>query len=64
MAKAKAVRVLLIDDHPLLRRGVATLINNDDIFEVCGEISVPRKAVAAVRVKEPDVVVLDLTFEG
>lgn len=64
MAKEKALRVLLIDDHPLLRRGVATLINSDEIFEVCGEVSVPRKSVAAVKARGPDVVVLDLTFEG
>jgi len=53
-------RVLLVDDHPLMRRGQADLIRREPDLEVCGEAGTAREALAAIARLQPDVVVLDL----
>lgn len=64
MTKTTATRVLIIDDHPLLRQGVTALINGQKDFTVCGEIDDPRQTITAVQKTHPDVVVLDLSLHG
>lgn len=55
-------RVLIVDDHPLLREGLHELISTEPEFEICGEAGDPQVALAAVEATRPDVVVLDLTL--
>lgn len=58
------IRILLADDHDLMRRGIRDLLEEDSSFEVCGEASNGHEAVdLALRLK-PDVAVLDLTMPG
>lgn len=56
------LRVLLADDHDLMRRGIRDLLESDPEIEVCGEASNGREALALARHLKPDVAVLDLTM--
>ncbi|MGD9690616.1 MAG: response regulator [Phycisphaerales bacterium] len=59
-----AVRVLLVDDHPLLRRGIRILIGTQSDMEVVGEAGDMRQAVELCTRLRPDVVILDLSIPG
>ena len=58
------IRVLLVDDHRLVRRGLAQLIRETPGMEVCGEAGDGQSALDIVRSSEADVVVLDLSMPG
>ena len=55
-----AVRVLLVDDHPVYRLGLRALLDSTDGFEVVGEADTGTAAIAAFADLDPDVVVMDL----
>src|SRR5437773_384805 len=57
-------RVLLVDDHPILRRGLAQLINQEADMTVCGEAEDAPKAFEAVSTLQPDVAVVDISLKG
>jgi DNA-binding NarL/FixJ family response regulator len=57
-------RVLLVDDHPILRKGLAGLINQEPDMEVCGEAEEAPKAFEAVGLLNPDVAVVDISLRG
>lgn len=57
-------RVLLVDDHPILRRGLAQLINQEADMMVCGEAEDAPKAFEAVSTLQPDVAVFDISLKG
>lgn len=54
------IRVFLVDDHELVRRGIADVIEREDNLTVVGEAGTVRDAVARVQATSPDVVVLDV----
>jgi DNA-binding NarL/FixJ family response regulator len=56
------MRILLADDHEVVRRGLRTLLQARPGWEVCGEAATGREAVEKVRSLKPDVVVLDVTM--
>lgn len=58
----RVTRVLLVDDHPIVRRGVAELIGDEMDLEVCGEADSVSAALELLRTVDPDVVVVDLTL--
>lgn len=58
------VSVLLVDDHPMFRDGVATLLATVADIEVVGCASSGQEAVEAARMTQPDVVVMDLRMRG
>jgi len=62
--KTTTASVLLVDDHPLLRKGLAQLIELDDELEVLGEASSGREALEMAADQEPDLIVLDLNMQG
>ncbi|MEO5823720.1 MAG: response regulator transcription factor [Vicinamibacteraceae bacterium] len=57
-------RVLLVDDHSLLRTGVANIINQEPDLEVVAEAANGRDAIDAFLVHHPDVVLMDLRMPG
>ncbi len=63
-ARRAKCRVLLVDDHPVLRKGLAELINQEADLVVCGEAEEVPKAFEAVGVLNPDVVVVDISLKG
>jgi DNA-binding NarL/FixJ family response regulator len=64
VARKAKHRVLLIDDHPILRKGLAELINQEPDLMVCGEAEEAPKAFEAVGVLNPDVAVVDVSLKG
>ncbi len=60
--KAK-VRVLLVDDHPVLRKGLAQLINQDPRLAVCGEAEDAPQAIKAIETLLPDLVIMDISLK-
>jgi len=55
-------RVLLVDDHPIVRQGLRRLIDSEGDLEVCAEAGTVRDARRAIREQRPDVVVVDLSL--
>jgi len=55
-----ALRVLVADDHEIVRKGVCALITSHPGWEVCGEASDGREAVRKVAQLKPDIVILDI----
>ena len=60
--KGKA-RVLLVDDHPILRKGLAQMINMEPDLTVCGEAEEAGKAFELVGTLQPDVAVVDISLK-
>ena len=58
------IRVLLVDDHPVVRFGLRSLLDAEDDLEVVGEAGDGREAVDVCRVLRPDVVLMDLRMPG
>jgi two-component system nitrate/nitrite response regulator NarL len=56
--------VLIVDDHPLFRRGVAQLLAMDPEIQVVGEAADKAGALAMARQHEPDLILLDLNLKG
>jgi DNA-binding NarL/FixJ family response regulator len=56
------IRILLADDHDIMRRGLRDILNTYEGWEVCGEASNGRDAVRMAEELKPDVVVLDLSM--
>ena len=55
-------RILLIDDHPLVRRGLRELIDNEPDLVVCGEAGGYREGLEAVDACRPDLVIADISL--
>ncbi|MFT3916402.1 MAG: response regulator transcription factor [Anaeromyxobacteraceae bacterium] len=64
MTEAPRIRVLLADDHAVLREGVRALLERQPDLEVVGEASDGREAVDAAARLDPDVVVMDVAMPG
>ena len=56
--------VLVVDDHPLMRQGLALLINQQQDMQVCGEAEEVQAAVHAIARLHPDIVILDISLSG
>jgi DNA-binding NarL/FixJ family response regulator len=57
-------RVLLVDDHPLMREGVANWINREPDLEICGKAASVAEALKLLSLRRPDVIVTDLSMSG
>lgn len=57
-------KVMLVDDHPLMRRGIGQLLSFEDDFKVVAEASNGSDAIALAKETEPDLVLLDLNMKG
>ena len=61
---AETIRILVADDHPLLRRGLRTLIATEPGMELAGEAEDGLEAVSKARSLGPDVILMDLAMPG
>ena len=60
----KLIRVLTVDDHPLLREGIAALVNAESDMKLVAEASKGREAVEKFRLHRPDVTLMDIQMPG
>ena len=58
--ETKTIRVFLMDDHEVVRRGVAALLSAEDDIEIVGEAGTAEHALARIPAARPDVAVLDV----
>jgi DNA-binding NarL/FixJ family response regulator len=58
----KRIKVLLVEDHSVVREGLRNLIELEDDFEVAGEAHTGREAVVQVKKLQPDVVLMDIAM--
>jgi DNA-binding NarL/FixJ family response regulator len=62
--KKDATRVLIVDDQPLLRKGVSQMIEQEEDLSVVGEAADAYKAITAIENTNPDLVLVDITLNG
>ena len=62
--KSVPIRVLIVDDHSVVRRGIAAIIDMEDDAIVVGQASDGAEAIALWRTLQPDVVLMDLRMPG
>ena len=60
----KRKRILIVDDHPMMRQGLAQLIGMEPDMAVCGEADSAGSAIDAVNVQKPDLVLADISLPG
>jgi DNA-binding NarL/FixJ family response regulator len=58
------IRILTVDDHPLLRRGIATLVNAELDMKLVAEAASGQEAIQQFRLHRPDVTLMDLQLPG
>jgi DNA-binding NarL/FixJ family response regulator len=61
---AEPIRVLVVDDHPVVRQGIRTFLDLQDDLTVVGEAADGASCVVAAQVYHPDVILLDLRMPG
>lgn len=60
----KKSKVLVVDDHPIVRQGLALLINREPDLAVCGEAEDAQTALQSVPTIKPDILVVDISLNG
>jgi len=61
--KRNARRILIVDDHPIVRQGLRRLMENEDDLTVCGEAETARDARIAIKELNPDAVIVDISLK-
>jgi DNA-binding NarL/FixJ family response regulator len=64
VTRVKKKTVLIVDDHPLLRQGLALLINREHDLTVCGEAEEAQAAMREIAAKRPDILIADISLNG
>jgi DNA-binding NarL/FixJ family response regulator len=59
---ASKARVMLVDDHPIVRQGLANLIEDEKDLTVCAQVESAEGALAAMETARPDVIVIDVAL--
>jgi DNA-binding NarL/FixJ family response regulator len=63
-AESARKRIMIVDDHPMMRHGIAQLIGAEPDLSVCGEAENARDAFDVVGILKPDLVLADITLPG
>ena len=61
---SEIIRILAVDDHPLLRMGIAALINTEPDMKLVAEASNGKEAIESFRLHRPDITLMDLRLPG
>jgi len=62
--KKARTRILIVDDHPIVRKGIADLVGQKPDFLVCGDADRVEDALPAIDQLKPDLVIVDLSLKG
>lgn len=60
----KKVRILIVDDHPIVRQGLAGLINHEPDLNVCAGADDAQQAIKVIRDQRPDMAIVDISLRG
>jgi DNA-binding NarL/FixJ family response regulator len=63
LPKRNARRILIVDDHPIVRQGLRRLMENEEDLSVCGEVETARDARTAIKDLNPDAVIVDISLK-
>jgi DNA-binding NarL/FixJ family response regulator len=63
-ARSSKKKVLLVDDHPMMRQGLAQVINQQEDLAICGEAGDDAEAMQRIGSSKPDIAVVDISLEG
>ncbi len=55
-------RILIVDDHPIVRQGLAELINHESDLAVCGQAEDSHEALRAIKELDPDLAIIDISL--
>jgi DNA-binding NarL/FixJ family response regulator len=58
------MRILIVDDHPMMRDGLRQLIEREPDLEVCGEAEDAPEAIKMAESQKPDIAVIDITLRS
>lgn len=61
---ARKHRILVVDDHPIVRQGLTLLINRENDLTVCAEAEDARTAIQSITSAKPDILVVDISLNG
>ena len=64
VTRTRKKTVFVVDDHPLLRQGLALLINREADLAVCGEAEEAHSAMKAISATNPDILIADISLNG
>jgi DNA-binding NarL/FixJ family response regulator len=64
VTQAKKKAVFVVDDHPLLRQGLALMINREPDLKVCGEAEEAQAALKEISALKPDILIVDISLRG
>jgi DNA-binding NarL/FixJ family response regulator len=57
-------RILIVDDHPIMRQGLITLLGGEEDLQVCGEAEDVPQALEAIEKLQPDFAIVDISLKG
>lgn len=63
MSSLRRVRIFLVDDHPLVREWLGSILRLQPDLEICGEAGDPADALSAMTISPPDVAIVDLSLK-
>jgi len=55
--------ILIVDDHPIVRQGLAEMVNHEDDLEVCGQAEDAHQAMQALKELKPDMAIVDISLK-
>lgn len=64
VSQRKSSKVLILDDHPIVRQGLMQLLSQQSGLEVCGEAANVDQAFATIDAEKPDIVIVDISLDG
>ena len=64
MSMAKKVRIAIVDDHPMVRRGIRETLSESAVFDVCAEGGSAKEAIEIATTYAPDLMLLDVSMPG
>lgn len=58
------IRVCIVDDHPIFRKGLIAILNQEERVEVVGECTTATEAIELIKTESPDLVFIDISLQG
>jgi DNA-binding NarL/FixJ family response regulator len=60
----KKTRIMIVDDHPVVREGLETMLNHEQDFHVCAQAQDASQALDAITESKPDIAIVDISLKG